>query len=185
MSNDDAEAFEANLKTGKAAITEEGKTFEVTPDMVEIVRQQKTEHGTSLGPGPFVLFHLCAFRRNTRSLYTFFSTERKFVPHVIEPSFGLGRIIYALLEHSFDCREGDEQRQVSCKCRRLVMFALDLTRFVHAHVFRPNPAPSQWLRLSPNIAPVKCSLLPLSNAPEFNPFLDEIGGHIRDGRYHL
>ncbi|THD20520.1 Glycyl tRNA synthetase [Fasciola hepatica] len=32
------------------------------------------------------------------------------VPNVIEPSFGLGRILYALFEHSFRVREGDEQR---------------------------------------------------------------------------
>jgi glycyl-tRNA synthetase len=32
--------------------------------------------------------------------------EEKFVPWVIEPSFGLGRIIFALLEHSFQSRAG-------------------------------------------------------------------------------
>jgi len=31
-------------------------------------------------------------------------------PHVIEPSFGLGRIIYSILEHNYYVREGDEQR---------------------------------------------------------------------------
>lgn len=31
-------------------------------------------------------------------------------PSVIEPSFGIGRIMYAVLEHSFRVREGDEQR---------------------------------------------------------------------------
>jgi glycyl-tRNA synthetase len=34
--------------------------------------------------------------------------EEKFVPHVIEPSFGLGRILFAVLEHSFRMR--DEKR---------------------------------------------------------------------------
>ena len=32
------------------------------------------------------------------------------VPSVIEPSFGLGRIMYTILEHTFHVREGDEQR---------------------------------------------------------------------------
>lgn len=36
----------------------------------------------------------------------------EYIPSVIEPSFGIGRIIYSLLEHSFWCREGDEQRYV-------------------------------------------------------------------------
>jgi len=38
--------------------------------------------------------------------------EIKFTPSVIEPSFGMGRILYSLLEHSFDQREEDEQRCV-------------------------------------------------------------------------
>ena len=37
-------------------------------------------------------------------------TEEKFVPHVIEPSFGLGRIIYCIFEHCFKTREKDAAR---------------------------------------------------------------------------
>lgn len=32
------------------------------------------------------------------------------IPSVIEPSFGIGRIMYSLLEHRFQMRDGDEQR---------------------------------------------------------------------------
>lgn len=32
--------------------------------------------------------------------------SKKFVPGVIEPSFGIGRIIYCMLEHCFYTREG-------------------------------------------------------------------------------
>lgn len=38
--------------------------------------------------------------------------EVKFTPSVIEPSFGMGRILYSLLEHSFYQRDMDEQRNV-------------------------------------------------------------------------
>jgi len=38
--------------------------------------------------------------------------EVKFLPSVIEPSFGMGRILYALLEHSFSQDPADEQRVV-------------------------------------------------------------------------
>lgn len=31
--------------------------------------------------------------------------EEKFVPSVIEPSFGLGRILTAVFEHSFKARD--------------------------------------------------------------------------------
>ena len=59
--------------------------FEITADMVSIKLEKKNVH------------------------------EVKYAPSVIEPSFGLGRIIYALLEHSFSQREGDEARcVVSC-----------------------------------------------------------------------
>ena len=34
---------------------------------------------------------------------------RNFTPGVIEPSFGIGRILYCLFEHAFYTREGDDQ----------------------------------------------------------------------------
>ena len=51
----------------------------------------------------------------TKSMFTYERKtkkvqERKFTPSVIEPSFGIGRILYSLLEHSFDVRKDDEQR---------------------------------------------------------------------------
>lgn len=61
---------------------------------------------------------------------------RKYLPGVIEPSFGIGRIMYAILEHSYAVREKNGDKQ-------------------------------GMLLLSPLIAPVKCSLLPLGGTPEF------------------
>ncbi|CAG8460229.1 156_t:CDS:2 [Racocetra fulgida] len=37
-------------------------------------------------------------------------TEHEYIPNVIEPSFGIGRILYSLIEHVYWTREGDEQR---------------------------------------------------------------------------
>ncbi|ETN40571.1 glycine-tRNA ligase [Cyphellophora europaea CBS 101466] len=37
---------------------------------------------------------------------------REYTPNVIEPSFGIGRILYSLMEHVFWTREGDEARGV-------------------------------------------------------------------------
>ena len=65
------------------------------------------------------------------------------VPSVIEPSFGIGRILYSILEHNFHVREGDQQRV--------------------------------WLSLPPLIAPISCSVLPLSSNDQFQPFIDTIG----------
>jgi glycyl-tRNA synthetase len=36
--------------------------------------------------------------------------EEKYVPWVIEPSFGMGRIMYCIFEHCFKVREQDAQR---------------------------------------------------------------------------
>lgn len=60
----------------------EGSDFQVTPEMVSIKRHQKTIH------------------------------VEEIIPNVVEPSFGIGRIMYALFEHNFRIREGDEQRTV-------------------------------------------------------------------------
>ena len=37
---------------------------------------------------------------------------RNYTPAVIEPSFGIGRIMYCMFEHSYYTREGDETRTV-------------------------------------------------------------------------
>ena len=39
---------------------------------------------------------------------------RSYTPNVIEPSFGIGRILYTLMEHVYWYREGAEERAVSC-----------------------------------------------------------------------
>lgn len=68
------------------ALETEGKTtvdgYEITKDMVTWTKGKKKVH------------------------------EIKFMPSVIEPSFGMGRILYSLLEHSFYQRDADEQRCV-------------------------------------------------------------------------
>ena len=63
----------------------------------------------------------------TKEMVTFTSEmkkvlERKYVPNVIEPSFGIGRILTGVLEHSFSTREGDEQRGVLSFRSRIAPF---------------------------------------------------------------
>ncbi|XP_023263686.1 glycine--tRNA ligase-like [Seriola lalandi dorsalis] len=66
--------------TGEFSFESDGKTFRLTKDMVSVKRFQKTLH------------------------------VEEIVPNVIEPSFGIGRIMYSIFEHSFRIRQGDEQR---------------------------------------------------------------------------
>lgn len=60
----------------------DGKEYEITKDLVTIQAKTVTEH------------------------------TREFTPNVIEPSFGIGRILYSLLEHSYWAREQDKVRGV-------------------------------------------------------------------------
>lgn len=73
--------------------------------------------------------------------------EEKYVPHVIEPSFGLGRIIYSILEHCFKTRVDKEGKKDEKRT---------------------------FLALPPKIAPVKVSILPLINNEKFHPIIKEL-----------
>ena len=55
-------------------------SVKITKDMVQVKRQTKQVH------------------------------VEKITPSVIEPSFGIGRIMYAIFEHNFSVRKEDEQR---------------------------------------------------------------------------
>ncbi|KAH7658748.1 Glycyl-tRNA synthetase/DNA polymerase subunit gamma-2 protein [Dioscorea alata] len=86
-----------------------GKTVVITKNMVSISMEKKKEH------------------------------QRVFTPSVIEPSFGIGRIIYCLYEHAFHrrpCKSKDEQLNV--------------------------------FRFPPIVAPIKCTVFPLIKSPEFD-----------------
>ncbi|XP_049796890.1 glycine--tRNA ligase [Schistocerca nitens] len=90
--------------------------FRLTADMLSVRRGQKTLH------------------------------VEEVTPSVVEPSFGVGRIMYALFEHSFRTRPGDEQRT--------------------------------YFSLPPVVAPLKCSVLPLSGNAEFQPFVQQLSREL-------
>lgn len=56
-------------------------------------------------------FHLIWYWISISPLFSPLAVE-EFVPSVIEPSFGVGRVMYSVFEHNFKIREGDEQRSV-------------------------------------------------------------------------
>ncbi|KAJ9494971.1 Glycine--tRNA ligase 1, mitochondrial [Exophiala xenobiotica] len=72
-------------KTGEIEVQTPGVgsgTTTLGKDLVNIERRKRTEH------------------------------VREYTPNVIEPSFGIGRILYSVMEHVFWTREGDESRGV-------------------------------------------------------------------------
>lgn len=79
-----------------------------------------------------------------------FENTREYTPNVIEPSFGIGRILYALIEHNFWTRAsdgGDEARGV--------------------------------LSFPPIVAPTKVLLVPLSSNAQFKPVVKTISQKLR------
>jgi len=86
-----------------------GKDVVITKKMVSIGMEKKLEH------------------------------QRVFTPSVIEPSFGIGRIIYCLFEHSFYTRPSKSEEE-------------------QLNVFR----------FPPLVAPIKCTVFPLVKNQEFD-----------------
>ncbi|KAJ3103090.1 Glycine--tRNA ligase 1, mitochondrial [Phlyctochytrium planicorne] len=121
---DKLEALQKQLKdgNGKAEITgTDSKTYTITDAMVTIMRRTDKIN------------------------------IREYTPNVIEPSFGLGRIMYCLLEHCYWIRdldgEADENRHV--------------------------------LSFPASVAPIKTLILPISSNVVFTPFLNTIAEKLR------
>uniref|UniRef100_A0A1I7TWM9 Glycine--tRNA ligase n=2 Tax=Caenorhabditis tropicalis TaxID=1561998 RepID=A0A1I7TWM9_9PELO len=101
MTSEQVTSLEADLLSKKLFnLNINGEAYPLTPDLINIKKYSKKIH------------------------------VQEITPSVIEPSYGIGRIMYALLEHSFRQREGDEQRT--------------------------------FLAFKPLVAPIKCSVLPIS-----------------------
>ncbi|CAL8135036.1 unnamed protein product [Orchesella dallaii] len=102
---------------GSMEITVKNQQFKLTPAEITIGKQEKTIH------------------------------VEEFVPNVIEPSFGVGRILYSIFEHNFKVRPEDSQRT--------------------------------YFSLPPLMAPVKCSVLPLSSKPELLQMVTRVTQELR------
>jgi len=77
---DKEELFKEYEANGNITITAEGESFTLGKELITLDRQEIIQ------------------------------TEEKFLPGVIEPSFGIGRIVYCVMEHCFGVRENDEKR---------------------------------------------------------------------------
>ncbi|CAN8313637.1 unnamed protein product [Cochlearia groenlandica] len=115
MNEQEAMEMKANLETkGEVEfhVCTLGKNLTIKKNMVSISKEKKKEH------------------------------QRVFTPSVIEPSFGIGRIIYCIYEHCFSTRPrkaGDE----------------------------PVNLPMNFFRFPPLVAPIKCTVFPLVQNQQF------------------
>lgn len=83
-------------------------------DLLESLSLEETEAVTAAGKVTLPNGHvfdltptMACVREVTETIHV-----NEYIPGVIEPSFGIGRIMYSLFEHSFYQRDGDEQRCV-------------------------------------------------------------------------
>lgn len=122
MEEKDVEALQSALEAGPAPVTiESGSSFEVSKEQVAFKVEKKKLSGEN------------------------------FYPSVIEPSFGIGRLLYCLWEHVYYVRDGDREE---------------------------NAIPPAVLRLPAAIAPVKCVVLPLSKNEQFVGLLSTLSSSL-------
>lgn len=98
----------------------------------------------------------------TKDLVSFVEKENKimgenYTPSVIEPSFGIGRIIYALLEHAYWVRKDAEEETAGSNKKA------DATAL-----------PRAVLSLPPQIAPYKTAVLPLLSDEKHLPYVHKL-----------
>lgn len=102
---------------------------------------------------------LISIEKRTRTEHT-----REYTPNVIEPAFGIGRILYTLMEHVYWSREGNEERGVG-----------QIFRFREI----PQANRQQVLSFPPPVAPTKVLLVPLSGHQDFKPLIRHMGHKLR------
>jgi glycyl-tRNA synthetase len=83
----------------------------------------------------------------------------RYIPSVIEPSFGIGRILYHILEHAFYVRPEQPPSQAA-EAKQSSSGGGKVLRAV--------------LRLPPHLAPVSVAVLPLSAQPAFAPMAERL-----------
>eukprot|EP00245_Coleochaete_scutata_P004222 TRINITY_DN1650_c0_g2_i1.p1 TRINITY_DN1650_c0_g2~~TRINITY_DN1650_c0_g2_i1.p1 ORF type:complete len:741 (-),score=194.86 TRINITY_DN1650_c0_g2_i1:147-2285(-) len=126
MEEGEALAMKAKLDAGESVpitVCTTGQQFTITKDMVSIEKKTVRKEGQS------------------------------YTPSVIEPSFGIGRIIYCLFEHSFGpstkVKDGEEPQ-------------------------KPGSMERTVFKFTPLVAPIKCTVFPLVQDKQLNSLAAEI-----------
>ncbi|KUI60363.1 Glycine--tRNA ligase 1, mitochondrial [Cytospora mali] len=149
--------IEINKKQFGPAFKKDGKAVEAaveaaTQEQREAFAKELQEKGSLTIDVPAVAAGKATIAKDLIKIEYSTITEhvREYTPNVIEPSFGIGRILYSVLEHNFWTRGtegGDEARGV--------------------------------LSFPPALAPTKVLIVPLSSNKEFTPIARKLGQKLR------
>ena len=101
---------------------------------------------------------LVSFAKESRT-----ETMREFIPNVIEPSFGIGRILYSLMEHAYWTRENDEARSASAPYIRVV---------------RAKANKQKVMSFKPTVAPIKVLVVPLQKDAKFASLIAQLESRL-------
>ncbi|KAJ7832234.1 hypothetical protein B0H14DRAFT_3871996 [Mycena olivaceomarginata] len=125
---------------------------------------------------------------------TFKTNVREFTPNVIEPSFGIGRILYCLLEHSFWSREQDVERGFGASISFVaLLWAEPFAGVPHlaptglADMLYADQSGTTTLTSCPSRPlwpPTKVLIVPLSARAEFDPLVKEVSLRFRKAGVH-
>lgn len=127
-------------------------------------------------------------------------TTREYTPNVIEPSFGIGRILYSLLEHVYWNRLRDSARAVSHNIPILDWFFPANRSFFLSAMSQPllhdyvrlffllfscsrqktsTKQVFEVLSLPLAVAPTKVLIVPISAQPQFSPITNKLSARLR------
>lgn len=112
-------------------------------DDVKELKEKMEKDGNAVIGGHEVLMSQVEFKYEKKR-----ETGRKYYPNVIEPSFGIGRLLFCLWEHCYYVREGENEED--------------------------GGSIRAVLGLKACMAPVKCVVLPLSKNNIFNEMIGDV-----------
>ncbi|RKU48192.1 Glycine--tRNA ligase 1, mitochondrial [Coniochaeta pulveracea] len=146
----DKKKFGPNFKKDGKVV--EAAVLATTQEQREKLAKELSENGKIVLDVPEVASGKAEISKDLLRIEWIKRTEnvREYVPNVIEPSFGIGRILYSLIEHNYWTRAsegGDEARGV--------------------------------LSFPPTVAPTKVLIVPLSSNKDFDPQVRKLSQRLR------
>eukprot|EP00737_Agarophyton_chilense_P000527 gb/GEZJ01000588.1/.p2 GENE.gb/GEZJ01000588.1/~~gb/GEZJ01000588.1/.p2 ORF type:complete len:735 (+),score=108.31 gb/GEZJ01000588.1/:111-2207(+) len=137
-------SFKKNAQVIMKALAEKSEE-----ELVEMKAQLENSGKAEVGGFEVTGDHV-SFRHETKSV-----SGRSFYPSVIEPSFGIGRLLCCLWEHSYYVREGETEAD--------------------------GQAVRAVLGLPACVAAVKCAVLPLSKNAAFDVVVEQVRAALSEG----
>jgi glycyl-tRNA synthetase len=127
-------------------------------DKLELEKSLADSGVCSVGPHTLTR-DMISFAKVRKTIY-----EDVYTPSVIEPAFGMGRVLFCILEHSFKCR--DEMGSLNA----------------NGSVANGGGLARCYLALPPLVAPIKVSVLPISSGADegITTIIDSLSSEIAE-----